>query len=170
MSEDQIKRTIEPTDVEWEMDWDPVLFPDKPAREMQLEEENALALLLLNDVCCLNSFWYEDAWPAEARTCINVFVNCSDLFAYSCADAERLPHAEIGALYRSWARDPTWGAVAWAVQRRRERPIPPVERALREAGYDVDAWELGANVTNAQTQAAFARARAADKSRGDADR
>lgn len=159
---DEIKWTLEPDDIEWRMEWGP-RFPDKPPFEMKFDEEGALAHLLMNEVCALNSFYYERTWPAEARTCINVFVNCSDVFAYACADAERLPYDQIETLYRMWRENPSCGPTAWAVRQRKERPIKPVEDSLRKHGYDVDSWGLSENVTNAQTQAMFAQAAAAMK-------
>lgn len=161
MSED-IKWTIDPDDIEWQMEWGPK-YPDRPATEMIFEPEGALAHLLMNDVCHLNSFYYEKTWPAEAQTCINVFVSCGDTFAYSCADAERLPFDQIEPLYRMWKHDPTLGPTAWAVMQRKERPIAPVEKMLRNAGYDVDSWQLRENTTNAETRALFAAAAAARK-------
>lgn len=156
---DEIEWTLEPGMIEWEMRWGPQ-FPDKPPTEMMFEEEGALAHLLMNGVCYLNNFWYEKTWPAEAQTCINVFVSCGDTFAYACADAERLPFDQIETLYRMWRKDPRLGVTAWCVMRRKERPISPVEKYLREAGYDVDSWLLAENTTNAEVQAAFAHAAA----------
>lgn len=163
---DEIKWTLEPDDVEWQIDWDQKRFPDKPPVEMLFEHEGALAHLLMNDVCYLNSFYYEKTWPAEAQACINVFVTCSDTYAYACADAERLPFDQIEPLYRMWKRDPTLGPTAWAVMQRKERPIAPVEKMLRDAGYDVDSWELRGNTSNAETQALFAHVAAARKAGG----
>lgn len=159
---EEIKWTLEPDDVEWDMEWGQQ-FPDKPPTEMIFEEDGALAHLLMNNVCSLNSFYYERTWPPEAQGCINVFVICSDTFAYSCADAERLPYDQIQPLYRLWRKDSTLGATAWAVMQRRERPIAPVEKMLRDAGYDVDSWQLRENTSNAETQALFSAAAAARK-------
>lgn len=164
MTDDEIRWTLEPDDVEWQMEWGPQ-FPEKPATETMFEEEGALSHLLMNGVCYLNSFWYEKTWPEEARRCVNVFVSCSDTFAYACADAERLPYDQIKPLYLMWKNDPKWGPTAWAVMQRKEKPIRPIDEGLRAAGYDVDSWQLGDNVTNAQTQAAFAHAAAARRSR-----
>lgn len=160
---DEIQWTLQPDDIEWQMEWGPQ-SPEKPPTEMMFEGEGALAHLLMNGVCYLNSFYYEKTWPAEAQTCINVFVACNDTFAYACADAERLPFDQIEPLYRMWKADPKHGATAWAVRQRKERPIPPVERWLRDAGYDVDSWQLRENTSDAETQALFAQAEAMRKS------
>lgn len=135
-----IEWTIKPEDIEWEMTWEPRdLHPDKPPKERVFEADGALAHLLTNSVCFLSNYWIEREWPAEAQTAINVLVICSDTFAYACADCERLPYDQIEPLYRLWRKDPRWGPTAWAVTRRKERPIPPVVRGLTDAGYDVEA-------------------------------
>lgn len=156
---------IDPECIEWEMAWEPRhLYPGKPEKEAMFEKEGALAHLFVNSVIYVNNFWYEKEWPEDAQKCINIFVSCGDTFAYACADAERLHYTEIEELYQMWKKDPSWGATAWCVKKRKERPISPVEKALRERGYDLDSWELRDNTTNAEVQASFAYAAA--KSRG----
>ncbi len=151
--------------VEWQMEWTPrELFPNKPEKEMVFNVEHALAHLMINEVLFLNNHWMEKEWPEDAKQTVNVLVICNDTFAYACADCERLPFKEIEPLYRMWQADPTWGPTAWCVMRRKERPIGPVEKGLREKGYDVDSWLLNENTTNAEVQASFAWAAA--KSRG----
>ena len=63
-----------------------------------------------------------------------VFVNCNDLFAWGCADAEPLPLSEVAALWRAWKADPVYGSSKWACLRRGQRPQGPVERRWREHG------------------------------------
>ena len=134
----EIKTAFDPDDVEWEMTWDSKQFPGKPPIEIIFEPAKALALLLLNEVCFVNSFYYEETWPDRAKEATNVFVNCNDTFAYACADAEDLPYKQIKPLYEMWKKNPVWGPVAWAVMQRKERPIEPVVRGLVESGYDIE--------------------------------
>lgn len=160
----KIKWTIKPRDVEWEMDWTSSKknghAADKPDKEMIFEEGVALAHLLLNDVVFLNDHWWEKEWPEEAckRTSINV--NCNDIFAWGCADAESMLHDDIENLYRMWSKDPAWGAAVWCMIRRNQMPQKPVEDRIRKAGiWDLDALKLGENTMEAEVQAFFATLR-----------
>lgn len=150
MSENPIpadaQTTVEPSDVYWWMDWSqrkPTgerAYPDKPERELVFEQEDALALLLINEVVFLNSHHWEDDWPVEARKAISINVNCNDVFVWGCADAETLPYGEIQALYDMWAKDPREGGNVWCIIRRKQLPQRPVAEAIRKAGI----WDLGA--------------------------
>lgn len=135
------------SEIEWVID--PSLV-EKP------ETESKLAHLLINEVVFLNNFWYEKSWPEDAKKYINILVHCSDTFAYACSDAEPLSFSEINDLYQMWRKDPMWGSTVWCTKKRKERPLLPIEKVLRERGYDVDSWELRNNTTNAETQACFA--------------
>lgn len=156
-----IKWTIEPTDIEWEMDWTNSKkngnAADKPDKEMIFEEEAALAHLLLNEQVFVNSHWWkfskggsdeggkwkavprEDAtWTEEESKMISFNVICNDVFAWGCSDAETLPYDEIKSLYRMWRKDPAWGSAVWCMIQRKEMPQRPVEKRIREAGI----WDL----------------------------
>lgn len=119
----------------WVMHWEPrEMYPDKPAQEQMLKEEDALGILLIEDVIFVTSHWFKEDWPEEARKSIALIVNCNDVFAWACADGEHLPHSEIGNLYRRHLADPVWGSTIWCCLRRNERPQLPVEKKMREAG------------------------------------
>jgi hypothetical protein len=114
------------------------------AFEMQ-EHTHLLAHLLINEVVFLNSHnpWpngLSGTWSPEG---IGVNVICNDTFAYACADCERLDYDQIPVLYKQWQREPIWGATAWCIARRKERPITPVVKLMTERGYDVDALIRG---------------------------
>lgn len=114
--------------------------PDLPDTEIRFEAEQGLALLLLNEVVFLNSHHWEDEWPAQARAAASLNVNCNDVFAWGCADAEEAAYADLETVYRHWRRDPYWGTAIWCMIKRREMPQRPVERRIREAGvWDLDA-------------------------------
>jgi hypothetical protein len=141
-----IKWTLEPDDIEWTMPWDQTQFPDKPATEQVFESERALAHLLMNHVIAINSNWWRDDAPEDIRNSIAVFVNCNDIFAWGCADAEDLPHNEVEKLYRMWQKDPAWGAAIWCIQQRNQQPQRPVAERIRQAGiWDLDSMGLKPN-------------------------
>jgi hypothetical protein len=144
-----IKRTIDPEDIEWEMDWAGLkadgsrMFPDKPEKEMVFEAEDALAMLLLNEVIHINDHWWEKSWPEEARRRIHFGVNCSDVFAWGCADSESLDYKDIESLYRMWAKDPVYGHEIWCIIKRKELPQSCVEKSIRNAGiWDLDTLKV----------------------------
>lgn len=114
--------------------------PDLPDRETRFEAEQGLALLLLNEMVFLNSHHWEDEWPAEARAAAYLGVNCNDVFAWGCADAEGASYADLEAVYLHWRKDPVWGTAVWCMIKRREMPQRPVEKYIRDAGiWDLDA-------------------------------
>jgi hypothetical protein len=150
----EIKNTIDNDDVEWE--YHPgvtkdgkVLSPGVTLEpEMVFEEPMALAHLLMNEVVFLNSHWWKHDWPDEAKKVTSINVNCNDVFAWGCADAEPMMHEDIESLYRMWKKDPQWGASVWCILRRNEMPQKPVYDAIKKAGiWDLDQMGLGQNVT-----------------------
>lgn len=158
MAED-IKWALEEEDVRWTMAWTPrEQYPEKPAEEPMFEEAAALSHLLMNEVVFLNSHWFEKDWPKAAQDGICVCVNCNDVFAWGCADAEGLPYKEIQALYEMWRKDPVWGPAVWCVRRRGQMPQKPVEARIRAAGiWDLDALSAAENTQDAEVHA-FVRA------------
>lgn len=142
----ECRTTIEPSDVEWEMDWTQKradgsrMCPDKPEKERIFEPKGALALMLINEVIFLNSHHWEKDWPEAARQCVSLNVNCSDVFAWACADSEEATYAEIEAVYQHWKKDTGWGTAIWCIIKRKELPQRPVEKRIRDDGiWDLDA-------------------------------
>jgi hypothetical protein len=168
----EVTWALEPDDIEWIMTW-----KDKPSTN-EFEDDKALAHLLMNEVVFLNSHWskyerltnvrtedgkgYKSAPRADARwtkaesELIAVYVNCNDVFAWGCADAEDLPHDEIENLYRLWRADPHWGSAKWCAIRRKQQPQKPVIDAMKAAGSWDDIMEnLGPNTMDAEVSAYF---------------
>ena len=143
MNEDpDIKWNIKETDIEWNMVWSDGVTPD----EMIFEVEQALALLLINGVILTNSYWQEKDLPTNIQASMFIFVNCSVIFAWGCADGEDLPYASIEKLYRMWRKDPMWGSAVWCMVTRNEMPQKPVEDRIREIGiWDLDSLNLEPN-------------------------
>lgn len=118
--------------------------------EEECNEERALAELLLDDVLFSNGRKYvEDSFGEENRiepeTTV-LFVNCNDIFMWGCADAECLPHDEIGNLYKMWEKDKTWGAAKWCCKRRNLQPQEPVIESMKKSGsWDSDMENLPKN-------------------------
>ncbi len=121
--------------IDVETNWWPAHSEWPPADEtFRLFHAQALALLLLTeDVILLNN---------DGR--IVPEVDCSDVFAWGCADAEDLPllgfgderEAPFWDLYERVRACPKWGSTQWCILRRGRRPQAPVEKRMREEG----AW------------------------------
>lgn len=144
-----IKTTIDPEDIEWEMDWSGLkpdgsrMFPDKPDKELILEPTGVLTILLLNEVIHTNSHHWKKDWPEDAQKAIYFGVNCNDVFAWGCADSEELQYHEIKPLYKLWKKDPYWGPAIWCMTKRKEMPQRPVGLSIRSARiWDLDALKV----------------------------
>lgn len=141
--------TLTETDIEWLMKWSESKGDLKGPDEWIFEKEAALAHLLINDVIFLNSFHYEKTWPEKPRALTALLVNCNDIFAWACADAQELPFEQIEPLYRMWRKDPIWGSAVWCMIQRNEMPQAPVAKAIKKAGiWDLAALKLGENITD----------------------
>lgn len=63
-----------------------------------------------------------------------LLANCSDVFAWGCADCEPVSPKDIAGLYESWKVNATWGPVAWACKKRNMQPQSPVRVKMEVAG------------------------------------
>jgi hypothetical protein len=100
-------------------------------------EEYRLAFLLLEDVIFTNEGKWMYGWDKEYTT---LHVNCNDVFAWGCADAEDILRTEINELYEMHAKHPQWASAVWCIKKRQEWPQKPVEDAIRKDGF----WDLDA--------------------------
>lgn len=142
---------IKDEDVCWEMTWNKDRFPDMPEKETIFEASFALARLLAEEVVFLNSHWYRDDWPDDAKKYINVLVLCNDIFAWGCADAEDILYSEIKDFYDHWAKDPVWGGAVWCIKKRGEMPQYPVAEYINKAGiWDLSSMNLKENFYDAK--------------------
>lgn len=146
-----MQREINLGRVEWRMKY------NDGTEEMIFEEERALALLLINEVVFLNSHHWESKWPLEARQRTSLNVNCNDIFAWGCADAETINYEDIESVYRAWRSDETWGTAKWCAFKRNQKPQQPVIEAMKKDGAWDDTMEkLGENTMDAEVHALFA--------------
>jgi hypothetical protein len=114
------------------------------------DEELALAELLAAGVL----FWNTGRFDEEET--VVLFVNCNDLFAWGCADAEPFTSDEIPDLYRAWKSGP-WGVDKWCGRRRNQEPQEPVVKRMKAEGvWDAAMEALGTNTLDAETRAHIA--------------
>lgn len=135
------------------------IYEGTPEEKECCNEELALSILLKEGVLFSNTGYFGDG--DEKEKTVVLFVNCNDLFAWGCADAECVKHSEIGGLYRAWEADKKWGVDKWCAKRRCQKPQPPVIRAMKKDGvWDAEMEALADNWQDAETQAAFRAAAA----------
>lgn len=97
------------------------------------DEESALAQLLEDNILFCNSREYNDLFGGKGETIV-LFVNCNDVFAWGCADAEDIKLEELPNLYRLWLENKRWGSTKWVCQKRNEKPQEPIENDMKKEG------------------------------------
>ena len=137
-----------------------LLYKNKPpgiSEEIIFDGNDALAHLLAEGQVFLNShWWYEEkhmqadekhkAWPEAACKTFSINANCSDVFAWACADAEEVEYHELESLYEHYHKDPMWGTAVWCIKKRNEMPQKPVYESIMKCGiWDLDSMGLEEN-------------------------
>lgn len=103
-------------------------------------EEMMLAQLLMDRVMHTNNGTLRHGtWKSDPS--VICFVNCSDIFAWGCADSESVEGTDsaqspLRDLYEMHMADPKWGSAKWCILKRKERPQRPVLRDMKADG----AW------------------------------
>lgn len=102
----------------------------------KMEETEMLAEMLKDDGLLFLSGNCGPFFQAEApdKTPVSVWVNCNDIFAWACADAEPLPMEEIRGLYEAWKADKRNGVLLWSCRRRGMRPQDALVTRMKKAG------------------------------------
>jgi len=145
--------------VEWHM---PAHGSDEryfPASNV-FEEGQALAVLLAHEVVFLNDHWWQKDWSKWAQSLTSLNVNCNDVFASACADAEEMPYREIENVYRMWKMDSEWGPAVWAMIRRNKMPQRRLEDMIRKAGiWNFEKLPIGETRADENVKDFFAQLR-----------
>ncbi len=113
---------------------DDELFFELDGKEY-VNEEAALAILLADDVLFCNAFDIVRDGKEMGHTTV-LFVNCNDMFAWACADAESFANEDIGPLLKMHLADKKWGSSKWCMIHRNEQPQLPVAKDMKKDG----AW------------------------------
>lgn len=152
---EDVVATICHSDIEWRSEAWTSSDRSFPAKD-QFEKELALAALLANEVIFLNDHWWMKDWPEEAQKTTSLNVNCNDVFAWGCADAESCTIHDLPDIYRMWRKDPQWGAAVWCMKKRNQMPQPPLERMIRVAGiWSFEELGLAPNTLDAEVASMF---------------
>jgi hypothetical protein len=156
--------TIKASDVEWNMDWrntkdnGGALY--QPDIEKIFEPEKALAYLLADEQVFLNTHWWKKEWSEEQKNLFSINVNCNDIFAWACSDAEEITYSDLEGLWWHYKLDPLFGTAVWCIKRRKQLPQPPVYRNIKEQGiWNLEIMGLEENSQNAYVQSQFAMAK-----------
>lgn len=116
--------------------------------EERYDEDLALAILLKESILFSNeaSFSYTFEGKIYNEKTTGLFVNCNDIFAWGCADAENLPYDQISILYKMWKDDNKWGFAKWCCKIRNQQPQSPVKKdMIKDGSWDEEMDKLSAN-------------------------
>ena len=101
---------------------------------LRCDDEGVISLFLEQNICFLNNCKTD-----TGNDILTVYLNCSDVFAWGCSDAETITYDDILPLYLMY-REPNnkvWGTTKWVCQKRNEKPQKAVEQRMRDCG----AWD-----------------------------
>ena len=112
-------------------------FTYKGKEEIDFNPEEAIAQLVAKGVLFANYRVYsynEDKLNKDGKTIV-LFANCSDVFAWGCADAEDVSNEEeLKSLYDYCEKYGGYeGRTIWACMKRKEQPQAPVAKYLKSA-------------------------------------
>lgn len=109
----------------------------------KITTESIIVELISAKILFANFFRY--CFHAEndiAGKTINLFVNCNDLFAWGCADAEDVPsEEELYNLYDAWKKDKQYGVDFWCCRRRDMQPQKVIKDIWKKNGVWSDELE-----------------------------
>jgi hypothetical protein len=71
-----------------------------------------------------------------------LFVNCGDVFAWGCADAEDVTTGELPDLFRLFEASPKFGHWQWVCRKRNRQPQYAARKLMRADGA-WPAWMAG---------------------------
>jgi len=95
--------------------------------------EEAMISKLLDDLILFpNTRKYICISGAPKKDTIVLFVNCNDVFAWGCGDAEPITLDEIVDLFRLYELNPHCAVVQWVCVKRNEKPQAPIIKFLKE--------------------------------------
>lgn len=105
------------------------------------DEEEMLATLLKDGILFASSRKYLDERNTVQKETIVLFVNCSDTFAWGCADGEELPISELPEMFKLYEKNGHNGVTQWVCVKRNEQPQAPVTACLKRDNFWNEALE-----------------------------
>ena len=80
----------------------------------------------------LREGWIFVTWENNQE--LSLAVNCNDIFAWGCADAEDLERKDLENLWKEYLADPKTGYIKWSSKKRNEKPQKPVIDWMKREG------------------------------------
>lgn len=112
------------------------------------EYDDILAYFLYHNIIFLNTHWFKEDWPAEAQKTIILYVNCNDVFAWGCADAEEIKLNQLKELWKYYKKDRNYGAIVWCIKQANILPQKPMYDLIqKESKFNLDEMNLKPNLT-----------------------
>lgn len=97
-------------------------------KTIQIDDTSeALAYLLDND-------FISACHPDSTTGLVQLAVNCSDVFAWGCSDAEPIVLTELPDLIKEISDDYDWGSTIWCMKKRKQQPQTPVKKDMIQSG------------------------------------
>lgn len=96
------------------------------------DESSMVAELLEKDILFLNSYKCIDAIGEVQSATMVLLLNCNDVFAWGCADAESVTLDELPVLFDMYEQNGECGPTQWVCIKRNEQPQLPVIDWLKE--------------------------------------
>ena len=105
--------------------------------------EEALKVLLDKGILFANSRKYLFEGKEQPET-LCLFVNCSDIFAWGCADAEEITYDEVEDLWKHYVENKYCGVIIWCMKKRNLQPQFPVkERMIKDGVWKEEFEKIG---------------------------
>ena len=135
-------------------------FLTRDGDRIWFDNEKALSYLLTKDALFINTRPYiENPWESKEKyeigeSTIVVFVECNDVFAWGCADAESITFEENSVLKKKNLEDnelyrlltyelenERYGTTKFACWKRNQKPQEPIVEKLKSEGVWDEWWE-----------------------------
>jgi hypothetical protein len=111
-------------------------------KEVYFDEEQAILQLLTEEILFSNYRTHssDDKKLTNDGKTIVLFLNCNDVFAWACADAEDVSSIEeLKSLYDYCEKYGAWqGSTIWVCMKRNQKPQRSLEKMLK----DNNAWPI----------------------------
>lgn len=99
------------------------------------DHEAMVAHLLEENVLFVNARRYvsnEKTNELSKNETLVLFLNCNDVFAWGCADAEDVSYSELPELFKLYEADDKCGTIQWVCIKRNQKPQAPIVKYMKE--------------------------------------
>ena len=111
------------------------LVADHEAMAAHFLEENILFVNSRRYICD------EEKEELSKDETLVLFLNCNDVFAWGCADAECVSYNELPELFKLYEANKDCGCIQWVCIKRNEKPQAPIIKYMKEKNGWNDVME-----------------------------